>query len=129
MNVQGASVWEYRSTDAVGNVEAAKTCTVRVDAKGPQTLALAKASVKKGKKATFRFRINDLTPTATVTIKIYKGKKLKKTIMVGSKATNSAQSYKWTCKLAKGSYTWRVYAKDLAGNAQTKAGSKALVVK
>jgi uncharacterized lipoprotein NlpE involved in copper resistance len=129
VNVQGASVWEFRSTDAAGNVEAAQTFTARVDAKGPQTSALAKVTVKKGKKATFRFRVNDLTPTATVTIKIYKHNKLKKTITVGSKATNSAQSYKWKCKLAKGSYTWKVYAKDLAGNSQAKAGSKTLVVK
>jgi len=48
---------------------------------------------------------------------------------VGSKATSSSQSYKWTCKLAKGSYTWKVYATGLAGNAQVKIGHKALVVK
>ena len=48
---------------------------------------------------------------------------------VGSKATSSSQSYKWTCKLAKGSYAWKVYAADLAGNAQVKIGHKALVVK
>jgi Bacterial Ig-like domain len=83
----------------------------------------------KGRVATFRFRINDLTPTATVTIKIYKHSKLKKTVTVGSKATNSAQSYKWKCKLARGSYTWKVCAKDLAGNTQTSIGHKTLVVK
>ena len=130
VTAQGVSTYEFRSTDAVGNVEAAQTFTAKVDAKGPQTLALAKVSVTKGKKATFRFRINDLTPTATVTIKIYKHNKLKKTIPVGSAAaTNSAQSYKWTCKLAKGSYTWKVYATDLAGNAQISIGSKKLAVK
>jgi DNA-binding beta-propeller fold protein YncE len=129
VSAQGSTTYEFRATDAMGNVEATKTCTVRIDGKGPQTLALAKVSVTKGKKATFRFRVNDLTPTATVTIKIYKGKSLKKTITVGSKATNSAQSFKWNCKLAKGSYTWKVYAKDLAGNAQTKVGAKALKVK
>jgi FG-GAP repeat len=129
VSVQGASVWEFRSTDAVGNVEATKTFTVRIDTQGPQTLALAKLSVKKGKKATFRFKVSDLTPTATVTIKIYKHTKLKKTITVGSVATNSTQSYKWKCKLAKGSYTWKVYAKDLAGNGQSSVGSKKLTVK
>jgi hypothetical protein len=129
VTAQGTSTWEFRSTDVVGNVETAKTLTAKVDAKGPQTLALAKVSVKKGKKVSFRFRINDLTPTAAVTIKIYKGKKLKKTVTVGSKATNSAQSYKWSCKLVQGSYIWKVYATDLAGNLQTTVGSKTLVVK
>jgi hypothetical protein len=119
----------FRSTDVNGNGEAVKTLAVLIDRTGPTDTALAKASVIKGKKATFRFRVNDLTPTAAVTIKIYKGKKRVKTVTVGSKPTNSTQSYKWTCKLAKGSYTWKVYAKDLAGNVQVKVGSKALVVK
>ena len=85
--------------------------------------------MRKGKKVTFRFRVNELTPTATVTIRIYKHSKLNKTIAVGSKATNNAQSYKWSCKLAEGSHTWKVYAKDLAGNTQAEVGSRALVVK
>ena len=129
VDTQGSSTYEYRASDAAGNVEAAQTFTLRIDAKGPQTLALAKVKVKKGKSASLRFKVNDLTPTATVTIKIYKHNKLKKTIAVGSLPTNSSQSYKWSCKLAKGSYTWKVYATDLAGNVQTKAGSRTLVVK
>ena len=129
ISAQGTTTLRYRSTDAAGNIETTQTVAVRVDALGPQTLALAKVSVKKGKSATFRFRINDLTPTATVTIKIYKGKVLKKTVTVGSKPTGSAQSYKWRCKLARGRYTWKVYAKDLAGNVQSRIGSKTLTVK
>ena len=129
VSAQGISTYEFRSTDVAGNVEAVQTFAAKVDPKGPQTLALAKVTVKKGKKATFRFKVSDLTPTAAVTIKIYKHNKLKKTIPVGSAATNSTLSYKWKCKLAKGSYTWKVYAKDLAGNGQSSVGSKKLTVK
>ena len=35
----------------------------------------------------------------------------------------------WKCKLAKGTYTWKVYATDLAGNAPHVIGKKTLVVK
>ena len=114
----GTHTLHYRSTDNAGNVEVAKTATVLVDAGKPTTSALAKVTVKKGKKASFRFKVTDVTPKATVKIKIYKGTKLKKTLAVGSKPTGSAQTYKWTCKLPKGTYIWKVYATDLAGNAQ-----------
>ena len=102
---------------------------VNVDTSRPITQALAVVSVKKGKAVTMRFSVTDLTPSATVTIKIFKGTKLKKTLTVGVKPTNSPQSYKWTCKLVKGSYTWKVYAVDAAGNVQGTVGSKALKVK
>ena len=119
----------YRSADNAGNVEAAKTATVRVDAGKPKTSALAKVTVKKGKKATFKFRVNDVTPSAKVTIKIFKGVKCIKKIPVGSVATNAAKTYKWTCRLPKRSYVWKVYATDQAGNAQKSVGSKTLKVK
>ena len=129
ISTDGIHTVNYRSTDAAGNVEASHTATVRVDASAPRTSALAKVTVKKGKKATLKFKVTDVTPQAKVTIRIYKGNKLKKTLAVGSKSTNSAQTYKWTCNLPKGAYTWKVYATDLAGNAQNTIGKNALVVK
>ena len=129
VSTQGTSTYEYRSFDAVPNYEATRTFQVRVDAQGPQTLALAKVTVKKGKKATFKFRVNDVTPSAKVTIKIFKGVKCIKKIPVGSVATNAAKTYKWTCRLPKRSYVWKVYATDQAGNAQKSVGSKTLKVK
>ena len=130
IGAEGETAVSYRATDAAGNTEAAKTVTVRIDMTGPTTSASNKLSVKRGKKATFRFKVLDRTATAKVTIKIYKGKKLKKSLAVGSKACGSPQSYAWKrCTLAKGRYTWKVYATDEAGNAQVKIGSKRLTVK
>ena len=129
VSAQGSSTYECQSTDVAGNVEIAHAFSVLVDTHGPQTLALAKVTAKKGKSATFRFRINDLTPKAAVTIRIYKGAKLKKNLNVGSRTTGAALSFKWKASLAKGSYTWKVYAKDLAGNAQSSIGSKKLTIK
>jgi hypothetical protein len=129
VSTQGTSTYEYRSFDAVPNYEVTRTFQVRVDAQGPQTLALAKVTVKKGKKATFKFRVNDVTPSAKVTIKIYKGAKCVKKIPVGSVSTNAAKTFKWTCRLPKRSYVWKVYATDQAGNAQKSVGSKTMKVK
>jgi hypothetical protein len=129
VSAEGTSIYECQSTDLAGNVEVAHPFTVRVDTHGPQTLALSKVSVKKGKTVTFRFRVNDLTPTATVTIKIYKGTKVKKTLTIGSRATGAALSFKWKATLPKGGYTWKVFAKDLAGNTQSSIGSQKLTIK
>jgi hypothetical protein len=126
---EGTSTYQCQSIDRAGNVEGVHAFTVLVDTHGPQTLALAKVTVKKGKSATFRFRVNDLTPTASVKIKIYKGTKLRKTLTVGTRATGTALSFKWKATLAKGSYTWKVFATDLAGNAQSSIGSKRLTIK
>jgi hypothetical protein len=64
-----------------------------------------------------------------VTIKIYKRNKLRRTFSVGLKATGASLTYSYKCSLAKGKYTWKVYATDLAGNKQAKPSSKSLVVK
>ena len=128
VSTTGSHTLAFHSVDNAGNLEAMQTAGVNIDLAGPLTAAKAKVIVKHGRKATFRFRVSDLTPTASVKIKIYKGSKVKKTLNVGSKPTGSWQSYKWTCKLAEGSYTWKVYATDLAGNVQKSIAKKALVV-
>jgi C1A family cysteine protease len=129
VSAEGETLFSYRAIDNAGNTEAAKSATVRIDKTGPSTVAGNRISVKKGKKATFRFSLKDRTATAKVTIKIFKGRKLKKSLTVGSKPCGRPQSYAWKrCTLAKGSYTWKVYATDEAGNAQSRAGSKGLTV-
>ena len=67
---------------------------------------------------------------AKVTIKIYKGRALKKTLTAGAtKAANANLTWSYKCKLPKGKYSWKVYATDLAGNAQAKPGVRTLTVK
>ena len=99
---------------------------------GPVTFAKAKVTVKKGKKATFKFKAyDDVSSKATYTLKIKKGSRVKKTVAVGLKGCTGAWlTKKWTCTLAKGSYKWYVYAKDRTGHAQTTPiGVKSLRVK
>ena len=71
----------------------------------------------------------DISPSAKPTIKVYKGSSLKATISCGTVSQGYWHSKSWTCKLAKGSYAWKVYAKDSAGHAQLNIASKTLTVK
>jgi len=123
------NVWFY-SRDAAGNVETAKSLAVRIDTTRPVTKALAKATVRRGRKVTLRLRVDDaVSPEAAVTVKIYKGAALKKTLVLGLQTTNTEIRYAYTCSLARGTYSWKVYATDLAGNRQGTIGYKTLTVK
>ena len=51
-----------------------------------------------------------------------------KTIRPTARNTATWYSAKWTPK-ARGTYRYYVYAKDLAGNAQSKVGSARVVVR
>ena len=88
----GVVTYVCRSTDgaAVPNIEPDVTFTVYRDLVGPATRALANVTAKAGKRASFRFQVTDVTPRATVWLKVYKGKRLKKTVKVGSRPTGSA---------------------------------------
>ena len=127
----GVVSYVCRSIDgaAIPNVEPDVSFTVYRDLVGPATQALANVTAKAGKRASFRFTVTDVTPKATVTLKVFKGKRVMKTVKVGSCPTGKAQSYGWNCGLARGAYTWKVYATDQAGNAQVKMTGKALTVK
>jgi hypothetical protein len=126
----GVSTYEFRSVDIEGNLEAPKKVTVRIDTTRPVTKALARASVVRYRTAYLRLRVNDtVAPKATVTVKIYRSGVLKKTLRLGLRATNKDLRYGFTCKLARGTYTWKAYATDLAGNTQRRVGYNRLVVR
>ena len=56
----------YRSTDAVGNTEAVKACTVPIDTR-PPTTAASLVRCTKGGRAVFKFRVLDPTPGSPTT--------------------------------------------------------------
>ena len=128
---QGTSTYEYRSSDLAGNLEAAKRLEVRIDGRRPTTVAHC-ASVRRGEKVRLVYRVDDALPgcgRATAWIKVYEGTKLRKMLKAGVGACNLTHRYAWRCRLAKGSYTLKVYARDLAGNTQRKVGSARLTVR
>jgi C1A family cysteine protease len=129
VSATGSHTLAFHSTDNAGNVEAVQTTTIGVDPDGPRTVAYKNVTVKKGKTAHFRFKIADVTPTADMQIRIYKKARLRKILVAGATKTGSVMIGTWKCTLAKGTYTWKVYATDLAGNPQRVIGKKTLVVK
>jgi len=132
VSAPGSHPVSYRSTDATGNVEAAKSRTVKIDTGKPATRAYA-ASVRRGAKVKLAYRVDDPAPScgrAKVTLKVYQGSRLKKTIAIKSTvACNLKKTHAWQCTLPKGRYTLKVYATDIAGNKQSKVGSNTLTVK
>jgi len=64
-----------------------------------------------------------------VTIKLRRSGKPIKTLQLGDQPANKSLTARFPCKLAAGKYTFTVYATDLAGNTQAKAGHNTLTVK
>jgi photosystem II stability/assembly factor-like uncharacterized protein len=140
----------YQALDNTGNIEldpfwvkqtpndpefeVPKHMWVTLDRVGPQTYAPVAASVKRNKYPALTFWVNDdLSSKADVTIVVKdSGGKTVKTLKMGWLATwqqFSSPIADWKCTLPKGSYTFRVLAKDQAGNDQVDpAGSSTLTV-
>jgi hypothetical protein len=129
----GALALAYQATDVAGNVEVLKTLTINIDTKKPTTSAPSAASALKGRTATLKYKVTDAVPNAgkaTVMIKVKsRAGKVVKTIKAGGATVNKTLYAKFGCKLARGTYTFSVYATDMAGNAQAKIGSNKLTVK
>jgi len=126
----------FNSKDLAGNLEPAKTCKVNIDTTAPSISGVKPITVKKGKTATIRLRIDDmrgttaLSPVARVvmTVKDSHGK-VKKVVNLGVQPTNRKVSCTWKCRLAKGRYSFTITAQDAAGNPQAKAVTGKLTVK
>ena len=126
---QGIHTVRYRSADLEGNVEEARSCTVKIDAKGPATSARA-ASVRRGARARLRYRVADLTPRAKIRIVVRtRGGALRKVLRPGWRGTNTLRAVTWRCRLSRGVYRFSVYATDQAGNRQERLGSARLTVR
>lgn len=101
------------------------------DTTGPQTFAPRRATVQRGKTATLYYRVtDDQAVSCTVTIKVKTlGGRLVWTLRPGLKGCDTLRHARFRCKLAKKTYRFFVYARDLSGNAQTVVGSNRLVVR
>lgn len=123
----------YRSADKAGNLEQTRSRRVRIDTRRPTPLANWAASVVRGRTATLRYYVRDArpgSPTATVLLKIrtLTGRSVK-TILLPRQAVDVALGYRFTCRLARGSYRFSVFATDAAKNTQTKVVSNRLLVR
>ncbi len=129
---QGAVQVSVQALDWCNKVGTAQA-TVKIDTTKPETEALGNVSVKKGKTAKLKYRIGEpagLSPTADVVIKIKRGNgSTAKTVTKDDVQVNESQTASFKCNLKKGTYTWYVYATDLAGNTQENVAQAKLTVK
>jgi len=132
----GAHAISYRVTDASGNV-ATGSCVVGIDTARPKTVkALASKGKKKSGKLTLAFNIKDRKPScgaATVSKIVVTNAKGKKIATIKGVTTvvktNAKVKLVVKKKLKKGSYRFKVYVTDIAGNTSMKATPGKLVVK
>ena len=121
----------YYSADNAGNVEATHSCQVKIDTLGP-VCAAENVTVKHGKACWLYFKVHDrLSPKVTSALTIAKRSGVVKKRWSWGYIKNFTGWWrmKYTCRLPRGTYTIRVYGKDLAGNAQSVVGHGRLRVK
>ena len=129
---QGQSTYSTRSRDVFGNVSVG-SFTVKLDKTQPLPKALARASVRRGRNCTLKYKVVDArpgSPTADVRIVIkdahgrrkWSGKLL-------ARPVDKDLTYTFRCKLRSGKYRYYVYATDAAGNWQASVGSNRLTVR
>jgi hypothetical protein len=120
-------VLRYHATDVAGNVGGEQQLTVHVDTVGPATAGKA-VSGRRGTYLRMRYRATDnLSPKVWVrkiVVKNSRGRIVRTftTVARTARTPGAWYSVKWRPS-ARGTYRYYVYAKDLAGNAQSKVGS------
>jgi hypothetical protein len=130
VNPNATHTLSYSASDLAGNTSATQSLTLHIDTVGPTTAAKT-AKGRKGEAITLKYRITDnLSPQATsVTLVVRNAKhKLVKSFKLSTRQIATWYSVTWKPK-AKGTYTYSITAKDLAGNKQVKAGSAKVTVK
>ena len=128
----GAHSVTYFATDNAGNVELAHTLRVNTDTERPSTEAPRSSRVRRNQTATLSYRITDATPnggTANVHIfvKNRRGDVVKQ-LTLNDKPVNTPLAAAFKASLRPGTYTFRVYGTDRAGNAQSNTATNTLTV-
>jgi large repetitive protein len=136
INGLGRHVVSFRATDANGNVSAATSSVIGIDRGRPKFTRGLPSRGKRSGRLALRFRVTDPRPScggATVTKIVVTTKHGKKVATIAGAGrvvrTNATVKCQVTYKLKRGSYRFRVYVVDLAGNKQKKAIPGKLVVK
>lgn len=137
-----ASNWQLEPVDGLRTVEAeyryaaetvALADSIALDTAGPRTYALREAVVRRGRAVSLHYRVNDPipgSPKAIVTILVRASDgHVAKRLYLGMKPVARDLSVRFVCRLAKGTYRYVVYARDAAGNTQTRLGRRLLTVK
>jgi hypothetical protein len=131
-SAQGAITVSVQALDWCNKVGTA-SATVNIDTTKPKTATHGGETVQQGKGARLDYSASEpsnLSPKANVVIKIERNNgSTAQTIRKNNVAMNAKHTAYFTCNLAKGTYTWYVYATDLAGNSQANVAHAKLTVK
>lgn len=123
--------YDYQAVDKAGNASAPHSLELKMDSIRPRTYGQNRSG-RVHRSINVKYKIQDnLSPKAKsvyVKIKNSKGHVVKTQKFSADKNMKKWYSFKWTPK-AKGTYRYYVYAKDLAGNAQNRAGWAKIKVK
>lgn len=131
-SADGVHSIDYRSADTAvpPTVEKANHCSVKIDTTGPTTWAPRCAGTRRGGVVTLRYRVDDaLSEKASITIHVKDSRGRTVRTLTGTRPTNTALQSRFLCLIPKGTYRFFVYARDLAGNRQTRVGGNRLIVK
>jgi photosystem II stability/assembly factor-like uncharacterized protein len=131
----GVHTLRYRSVDDSGNVERTRICPILIDTAAPWAGADNEPTVRRGHKVSLRYDLEDnLSPSVWVTVRIYRAfffgsAKLVRTLHVGLQGVGANRRLRFRCTLRRGTYSWIVYATDLAGNEFVPWASESLTVR
>ena len=115
---QGETTVEYQSADIAGNVEAAKSCVVKIDSVAPKVTAYGPTTAWRGGNARFAFRVSDASGgSVSVKIGITQYGKQITTYNVGTKPSGRKVVGIVKCTLPAGRYSWRVIVRDARATA------------
>jgi photosystem II stability/assembly factor-like uncharacterized protein len=123
-----------RAVDGAGNMGPEQAYFVGIDTRVPTPVGPASCSVRRGRTAVVRFRVNDKSPCAGVAVAGFV--LLKKSGRVAAQywprkwyKANAAQTYSFKCRLARGRYTLLLYCSDGAGNVNKRPDRAPFTVK
>jgi peptidoglycan/xylan/chitin deacetylase (PgdA/CDA1 family) len=106
----------YRAWDNAGNVEAANSQLVRIDAAAPTVVITAPADG-----ATVKGVVKVTTTAGDVGSGVLRVSFYANGVLIGSKTGSGTVSVNWNTSKLKGQYTLTAVAEDVAGNSRTSA--------
>jgi photosystem II stability/assembly factor-like uncharacterized protein len=121
----------YGAVDSNGNVEPAYYVPVAIDTVRPRLTAVRSSPVFRGKVAKVRFRVDDISTTRVdVVVKIrHAGRSAVIKTVRARVRPKASRVLAFRCTLPAGRYRFTVFATDLAGNRQARAGHGTLIVR
>ncbi len=126
---EGATTVWYRSADIYGNVEAARSCTVRVDTVPPTVKDKGTVVLTRGGTGSFVYRLADnLSLRLTCRLVVTQFGKAQLIVRAGSRPVGRWLTLRTPVSLPSGCYSWRIVAADQAGNVTWGAPRRLVVV-